>query len=49
MRPSKDGAPAEESAWLSGAWGSATAGVGATDEVGEGGDAAGPSPFRHAN
>jgi hypothetical protein len=48
VRPREDGPPASDIAWLAPAWQSA---VPAThvEEVGDGPEATGPSPFEHAN
>jgi hypothetical protein len=48
VRPHDDGPPAEDIAWLAPAWQSATAAT-EVEEVGDGPEAAGPSPFEHAN
>lgn len=44
VRPREDGPPAADVAWLAPAWESARAAMG-TEEVGEGNDDPGPSPF----
>jgi hypothetical protein len=48
VRPHEEGPPAADIAWLAPAWQSA-AGIEASDEVGEGPETAGSSPFDHAN